>query len=124
MITPFDVWAPMFRAPFSGDVTQEIVPRFFSPDIAGVAEVEHTIHTEVASYGTQLGKILEALQTLSDKTEQPLPEIDKLVVEIEAAKTNSVAAIRADAEAALARLRAVDEDAWRSVARTETPGDT
>ena len=115
MMTPFDVWAPMFRAPFSGDVTQEIVPRFFSPDIKGVPEIELKVQTEVASYGKQLGKVLEALQTLAAATETPLPEIDALVTGIEAVKADSRAAIRADAQAALARLRAIDTDGWRDL---------
>jgi len=115
MITPFDVWAPMFRAPFSGDVTQEIVPRVFSPDIAGVPEIESKIHTEVASYGTQLGKVLDALQTLAAATKTDLPEIDILVADINAAKSQSKEAIRADAERALARLKSVDRDSWRTL---------
>ena len=115
MLTPFDVWAPMFRAPFSGDVTQEIVPRVFSPDIAGVPEIEGKIHAEVASYGTQLGKVLEALQTLSTATKTPLPEIDALVAQIDAVKNDSAATLRADAERALDRLRKVDTGAWRAL---------
>jgi len=115
MMSPFDVWAPMFRAPFSGDVTQEIVPRLFSPDIKGVPAIENKVLTEVASYGTQLGKILEALQTLAAATKTPLPEIDALVSKVEAVKEKSKADIRADAKAALERLRAIDEDGWREV---------
>ncbi|GIT91191.1 hypothetical protein JANAI62_16460 [Jannaschia pagri] len=121
MITPFDIWAPMIRAPFSGDVTQEITPRVLSPDIAGQTEIERTIHTEVASYGTQLGKILEALQTLSDATKTPLPDIDKLVTKVETAKTRNKDDLRADAKAALERLRAVDEDGWRALTSVREP---
>ena len=115
MMTPFDVWAPMFRAPFSGDVTQEIVPRFFSPELKGIPQIEHRVQTEVASYGKQLGKVLEALQAVSAATKTPLPEIDALVAGVEAVKADSRAAIRADAEAALARLKAVDESGWKAV---------
>lgn len=115
MITPFDVWAPMFRAPFSGDVTQEIIPRFFSPDLKGIPEIENRVQTDVASFGKQLGKVLEALQTLSTATKTPLPEIDALVAGVEAVKQQSRDSIRADAVAALARLKLVDEDAWREV---------
>lgn len=117
MMTPFDIWAPMFRAPFSGDVTQEIVPRVFSPDIAGSPEIEAKIQTDVASYGTQLGKVLEALQTLGRATKTDLPEIDKLVAQIEGVKDQSREAIRADAERALARLKAVDKEGWRALTR-------
>jgi hypothetical protein len=115
MITPFDIWAPVFRAPFSGDVTQEIEPRLFSNDVKGIPAIERRVQTEVASYGRQLGKVLEALQALSAATKTPLPEIDALVAAIDGIKSESKADIRADAEAALARLRAVDEDGWKEV---------
>lgn len=119
MFPPFDIWAPMFRAPFSGDVNQAIVPRFFSPDYKGVPEIEDKVQTQVASYGTQLGKILEALQALSDQTGTPLPEIDKLVAGVEEVKKTSREELRADAEAALARLKAVDRPAWRAMTGQE-----
>ena len=112
MLTPFDIWAPMFRAPFSGDVTQEITPRFFSPDMQGIPEIEHKVQTEVASYGKQLGKILEALQAVSEATKTPLPEIDALVAEIEAIKAQSKTSFKDDAAAALERLRKADKAAW------------
>ncbi|MEL6450608.1 MAG: hypothetical protein AAFQ19_05065 [Pseudomonadota bacterium] len=115
MITPFDIWAPMFRAPFSGDVTQEIVPKFFSPDIRGVPAIEARVQTEVASYGKQLGKVLEALQTLSAATNTPLPEIDALVTQIEAVKADCTDTLRADAAAALDRLKAADPEGWRAL---------
>lgn len=115
MLTPFDIWAPMFRAPFSGDVTQEITPRFFSPDIQGIPEIEHKVQTEVASYGKQLGKILEALQTLSNANDTPLPEIDALITQVEAVKDESRTAFKDDAVAALDRLRKADTAAWREV---------
>jgi len=118
MLTPFDIWAPMFRAPFSGDVTQEITPRILSPNIQGIPEIEHKVQTEVASYGKQLGKILEALQALSKATDTPLPEIDDLVTKIEAVKDTSKEVFKDDAVAALDRLRATDKDAWRDVIAT------
>lgn len=115
MPTPFDIWSPIFRAPFSGDVTQEITPRFLSPDIKGSPAIEEKVVREVASYGKQLGKVLEALQALSAATDTPLPEIDALVAEVETVKADAKEALRAEAEAALARLKAVDEDGWREV---------
>ncbi|MDK3018129.1 hypothetical protein [Pseudodonghicola flavimaris] len=117
MTSPFDIWAPIIRAPFSGDVTQEIVPRVFSPDIQGVPEIEEKVQTEVASYGKQLGKVLEALETLGKNAGVPLPDIDKLIKGVEAVKSQSAEALKAEAEAALARLRAVDEPAWRGLLR-------
>lgn len=117
MLTPFDIWSPIFRAPFSGDVTQEITPRILSPDIKGSPTIEGRVQREVASYGKQLGKMLEALQVLAEATGTALPEIDGLVAEIEAVKADAKEALRTDAEAALARLKAVDEDAWADVCR-------
>jgi len=118
MLSPFDIWAPIIRAPFSGDVTQEIAPRVLSPDIQGVPEIEDRVQTEVASYGKQLGKLLEAVKMLADAAEKPVPDIDKLIAGVEAVKKESKAELRANAEAALARLRAVDEGEWRAVLAT------
>lgn len=112
MLTPFDIWSPIFRAPFSGDVTQEITPRFLSPDIKGSPAIEARVQSEVASFGKQLGKVLEALAALSAATRTPLPEIDTLIEKIEAVKADAKDALRAEAEAALARLKAADPAAW------------
>ncbi|HEV8034540.1 hypothetical protein [Yoonia sp.] len=48
-------------------------------------------------------------------TDTPLPEIDALVAEVETVKAGAKEALRAEAAAALARLKAVDEDGWREV---------
>ncbi|MEE2945335.1 MAG: hypothetical protein VX444_09200 [Pseudomonadota bacterium] len=115
MISPLDIWAPIFRAPFSGDVTQEITPRFMSPEFQGNAEIEHRVQTEVASYGKQIGKILEALQVLATETGTELPEIDSLVSKVEDIKSQSKDAIRAQAVQAMAKLREVDEESWNAL---------
>lgn len=115
MINPLDVWAPIFRAPFSGDVTQAISPRLFSPVIKGSPEIEHRVETEVASFGKQLGKIIEALRELSDETGRSLPEIEKLYREIETVKADHKDRLREEAEAALEKLKAAGEDAWRAI---------
>lgn len=115
MFGPFSLWSTTFRLPLSGDVSQEIEPRFVSPDIKGVPEIEQEVITTVASYGKQLGKILEALQTLGNQAGVDLPEIESLNVEIEAAKTRAKEAVQARAEAALEDLRKVDEQSWRKL---------
>ncbi|MYM57461.1 hypothetical protein [Thalassovita mangrovi] len=112
MLGPFSFWSPTFRFPLSGDVTQDIDPEI---QIAGVPEIEARVVREVASYGAQLGKVLEALQALGAATGTELGEIDALVGQVEAVKADSRDAIRARAEAALKRLREVDEDGWREV---------
>ncbi len=115
MLTPFDIWSPIFRAPFSGDVTQEITPRFLSPDIKGSPAIEQRVQTEVASYGKQLGKVLEALQKLGAATGTALPEINDLAAGVEAVKADAKDILRAEAEDALARLKAADPDTWADV---------
>ena len=101
-------WTAFFKAPFSGDVTQRIEPRLFSDDIAGVPEIEEHIHRDVASYGTQLGKMLEALRALGTATGTPLPEIDRLVARVELAKDEATETLAARAAEALERLRKAD----------------
>ena len=73
--TGFDpLW--MFRGPWSGDVAQRITAPWFSPSLtvnyAGDPEVEDRVVTEVASYGKQLGWLMEIAIALAKK--QPLPE--------------------------------------------------
>lgn len=116
-MTPFDLWAAILKAPFSGDVqvNQEIQPRFWSSDLKGIPEIEDRIQTEVASFGKQLGKIIEALLVLSHETGIKLNEIEKINAEVAEVKKNSKEAIRAEAVDALERLRKVDEGAWRQV---------
>ncbi|MEL6682184.1 MAG: hypothetical protein AAFQ09_06005 [Pseudomonadota bacterium] len=111
MLNPFEIWSPTFHAPFSGDVTQEITPRVFSPDIKGSLGIENRVQTEVASYGKQLGKILEALALLSEQTETPLPEIDALINRVETVKSNAKDVLREEAIAALDRLKKADPQA-------------
>lgn len=121
MTYPFTLFPTIrteFNAPLSGDVTQNVEPRVFSPDIAGDPRVEARIHRNVASYGTQLGKILEALETLSAATDIPLPEIDSLVERVEAEKSHHRETLRREAEEALMRLKHADESAWAEIIET------
>ncbi|MGY9046029.1 hypothetical protein P775_25060 [Puniceibacterium antarcticum] len=114
MFGPFSLWSPIFRFPLSGDIHQDIDPEF-TTHIAGVPEIELAVIRDVASYGAQLDKVLEALRLLSDKTEVALPEIDSLYERVREVKMASSAALEAHAVAALDRLRSVDEDAWSRV---------
>lgn len=75
MFGPFSLWSTTFRLPLSGDVTQDIDP---SVHIAGVPEIEAQVVQDVASYGTQLGKVLDALQTLSEATAPSCPRSTRL----------------------------------------------
>lgn len=125
-MTPFDIWAPIFRAPFSGNVTQEISPRLLSPNIQGVPEIEHKIETEVASFGKQLGKIIEALLELSEDPKAQIPEIVELHERIEEVKAESKDMLKANAIDALARLKAANKEEWAAIvfeAQAEAPPD-
>jgi len=117
MLNPFDF---IYRAPFSGNVTQQIAPNVLSPRIKGSPAIEHQIQTEVASFGKQLGKVLEALQALAADTGTDLPDIDALVDQVAEVKRAAKDTLRAEAEEALARLKDTDPDAWQSVISAET----
>ena len=62
---PF-TYAPTFEYPLSGNVLQSIAPDF-GLEIEGIPEVEHEVITTVASYGTQLGKLTDAVLELAEK---------------------------------------------------------
>lgn len=72
---------------------------------------------DVASYGKQLGWVIEALQILATETKTDLKDIDWLQSEIEKVKTTEVEALRRRAEDALARLEEVDRSAYDRVMR-------
>ncbi|MBE3637395.1 hypothetical protein [Mangrovicoccus algicola] len=55
-------FSAIFRAPLSGDVAQEI-----APDFAGVPAIERRVTAEVASYGSQLGTILDAVAAMAER---------------------------------------------------------
>lgn len=70
-LTPWQAWLSMFgiRAPLSGDVTQDIAPSIGLVNInatrSGDPDLEQRIITQVASYGRQLGRLLEAVDVLA-----------------------------------------------------------
>ena len=101
----------LFRAPWSGNVAQRITAPWFSPTLtvnyAGDAAVEDRVVTEVASYGKQLGWLMEI--AIASAKGRPLPaetlaRLEKAAQDIEAIKEQSrVSAIEA-ANNALDRL--------------------
>jgi hypothetical protein len=74
-LTPWQAWLSMFgiRAPLSGDVTQDIAPSIggqlgllnINATRSGDPELEQRIITQVASYGRQLGWLVEAVDVLA-----------------------------------------------------------
>ena len=75
---PFAGFDPfwVFRSPRSGHVNQRITAPWFSPSLtvnyAGDPQVEGRVVTEVASYGRQLGWLMEI--TIALAKQQALPD--------------------------------------------------
>lgn len=68
-----------FRGPLGGDVVQNISPVFSNVDIAGNVDVERRVVREVASYGDQLGTILDVVAMLAESLDQSDPRVVKLM---------------------------------------------
>jgi hypothetical protein len=121
------------RAPLSGDVTQAINPwswwlgslsqqtGFININAAasGDPRLERRIVEEIASYGRQLGWIIEALEVLIERADTaglgPLErgafaQIGDLAARIEALKDapRSASVLRADLERAIEEVRALE----------------
>jgi hypothetical protein len=74
-LTPWQAWLSMFglRAPLSGDVTQDIAPSIggqlgllnINATRSGDPALEQRIITQVASYGRQLGRLMDAVEVLA-----------------------------------------------------------
>lgn len=97
---PF-VYAPTYEYPLSGNVTQGISPTF-AGEIAGLPEVEYEVITSVASYGTQLGKLSDAVLALAehiglDNTE--IATLRQISDDVQDAKKRARDAVQARADA-------------------------
>src|SRR3954447_16171180 len=130
-------WTPLLqawglRAPLSGDVSQDIQTSlvrsagdqlgFININTTQSAnpELERRIVTEVASYGRQLGRILDAVavlirrsgpENLSEDERRALDDFEALRTEIEAAKANFTAG---NVDRLVADIRALAQDPARN----------
>jgi len=113
MANPFGGFDPfwVFRSPLSGDVNQRITAPWFSPSLtvnyAGDPQVEDRVVTEVASYGRQLGWLMEI--TIALAKQQVLPEetlrrLEQASEKIEAIKKSVQRSALDEAQMALDRL--------------------
>jgi hypothetical protein len=104
-LTPWEAWLSMFgiRAPLSGDVSQDIAPSIsgqlglFNIDAtrSGDPALEQRIITEVASYGRQLGWLLEAVDVLAQRqSRRGLGEADLHALDQVHALAEQVAAVK------------------------------
>ncbi len=85
LLAPWQAWLSMFgiRAPLSGDVTQDIAPSIggqlgllnINATRSGDPGLEQRIITQVASYGRQLGWLVEAVEVLARR--QPRDGLDE-----------------------------------------------
>lgn len=89
----FDTWLNMFRAPLSGDVSQDYRPvtSWWSPQLefnfAGDQKVEAEVVRSVASYGKQLGILTEAVLALAKDSNSPeVARLQQLAEEVGAVK--------------------------------------
>lgn len=123
--TPFDLWLSAFRAPLSGDVNQDIDPRFFSPnvtfDFAGDQRIEGRIVSRVASYGRQLDVLIEAVQAIARDQGTDVPELDLLADRIAVEKSTAREDLARTARESLAALREADPDLFRAVVAENAP---
>lgn len=100
-LNPWQAWLSMFgiRAPLSGNVTQDIAPSIGLVNInetrSGDPGLERRIITEVASYGRQLGWLLEAVDVLArQQSRRDLDEADINALDQLAELAERVAAVK------------------------------
>ena len=86
-------WWNIFKAPLSGNVTQEIAPvtSWLSPQLevnfAGNPKLEAKVISDVASYGKQLGILTEAVLEISEgKKGDAVKKLKALTKQVEALK--------------------------------------
>ena len=123
MTTPLQTfWEGMMKYPFSGDVTQAISPytNWFSPQItvnAGDPRLEARILTDGASYGRQLGVVIDALRAVVEKKQdkEAFAALTKLADKIDGIKEAHRGNLAAQAEDSLKKLWSSDPDAAKAL---------
>jgi hypothetical protein len=120
----FWIWTPRFNYPWSGNVAQDISPdtTWFFGSIkpqAGNGEVEKEIFEEVASYGTQLGLIMEVLLSHASadtidagKAAESLTRLKEVHAAIEKVKAENSHRLAEATIVMLRKLQARDRDAF------------
>lgn len=124
MLPLFWFWAPTFQWPFSGDMAQKIAPDtswFFGaiPPKAGKGAIEQKIF-ETASYGRQLGMMMDVLLDLADQATWPTPQaqeryncLKELRAKIEKVKSEHHEELAEAAADLLRRMQRDDPDGLR-----------
>lgn len=118
----FDSWLNLFRAPLSGDVTQDYAPvtSWWSPQLefnfAGNQKVEAEVVRNVASYGKQLGILTEAVLALGEGNDSS--EIKRLRAQAEKiheVKRRHAGATAAELKDRLDEFREKDPEAFEQL---------
>lgn len=111
---PFPWWGP-FKSPFSGDVTQDIAPNTswlcpqFEINFAGNHRVESEVVADVASYGTQLGALSEAVMELANGEKgEAVDRLKTLMDQIEEIKDRHEVGLEKKIKAELDQLKKRD----------------
>lgn len=117
------VWMPQFYWPLSGSVEQRIAPQFKQffdaiPQQAGNGEMERKIF-ETASYGRQLGILIEALVHHLELAGPERPELQdapqrlaELYRAIEQTKRDNAADLAKESLNLMRKLQQLDPDAF------------
>ena len=113
---PVLINSPVIEYPLSGNVTQDISPAFFAA-MKGIPEVEREVVTSVASYGSQLSTLADAVLAVAEAAGVKGPAVEKLralQTDVNAARARAKGAVEArvkQAAADLARVRSATEEA-------------
>lgn len=118
-------WAPSFYFPFSGAVTQDIETDWFDDEItpeSGDANIERKVFRDVASYGTQIGLLNEAVLALAQELKpgaiednDALKRLKELQEQVERIKGRTKAHTRKRAKQMLDKLAQEDPQYFLSL---------
>ena len=131
-MTPFDMYTTMlqpwqqminlYRAPLSGDVTQDINPvtSWLSPqfefNFAGNRQLESKVVSQVASYGKQLGIVTDALVELAQGEQgEALKKLQQMQADIEQLKQQHQQQLLAQVKSGLGELQRKDPEALKQL---------
>jgi hypothetical protein len=113
----FWIYAPQTHWPWSGAVTQDISPETFFAGIkpgAGVPEIERAVF-EKASYGKQLGWLLDAVAGSEEEKVEALANLRELHEEVRQIKRRHAADRERAAMKLLSRLEEESPEALQRV---------
>lgn len=115
-------WSGFFRSPLSGDVNQDYKPvtTWFSPQLevnfAGDREIETEVVSGVASYGKQLGTLIDAVLELADGEKgEALVKLKALAEQVEKIKQEHAAKLELRVRADLKKLQKQDPAAFATL---------